>query len=129
MDSIKPPESLKLMGNVDSNWRAFKQHFQLYIVAVGFESKPDARKVALLLTVAGPQAIEVYNTFVYEEPGDKDKFDIVMGKFDAHCSPKKNATYERYTFRSRIQQSCESFDSFLTDLKLKARTLLRYVTR
>lgn len=122
MDSIKPPESLKLTGNVDSNWRAFKQHFQLYIVAVGFESKPDARKVALLLTVAGPQAIEVYNTFVYDEPGDKDKFDIVMGKFDAHCSPKKNETYERYIFRSRIQQSCESFDSFLTDLKLKAQT-------
>ncbi|XP_030596890.1 uncharacterized protein K02A2.6-like isoform X2 [Archocentrus centrarchus] len=122
MDSIKPPESLKLTGNVDRNWRAFKQRFQLYIAALGFETKPDARKVALLLTIAGPQAIEVYNTFVYDDPSDKEKFNTVIEKFDAHCSPKKNETYERYIFRSRIQQRGESFDSFLTDLKLKAQT-------
>lgn len=45
-----------------------------------------------------------------------------MKKFDEHCSPKKNYTYERYAFRSRVQSKGESFDSFLTDLKLKAKT-------
>lgn len=54
MDSLKPPESLKRTGNVDSNWRTFKLQFQLYVVAMGVEAKPDARKVALLLTIAGP---------------------------------------------------------------------------
>ncbi|XP_034086217.1 uncharacterized protein LOC117555439 [Gymnodraco acuticeps] len=121
MDSLKPPETLKLSGNVDSNWRTFKQQFQLYITAMGLETKPDARKVALLLTIAGPQAIEVYNTFVYEEQADKDKLDKVLEKCDGHCSPRKNETYERYVFRSRVQQH-EPFDSFLTDLKLKAQS-------
>ena len=91
MDSLKPSETLKLSGNVDSNWRTFKQQFQLYITAMGLETKPDARKVALLLTIAGPQAIEVYNTFAYEdeEQADKDKLDKVLEKCGAHCSLRK----------------------------------------
>ena len=47
-----------------------------------------------------------------------------MTKFDEHCSPKKNETYERYVFRSRIQMPAESIDAFATDLKLKARTCI-----
>lgn len=119
---LKPPESLKLAGNVDEHWRTFKQQFHLYVAAMGLEAQPDARKVALLLTIAGPQAIEVFNTFVFDDPGDEDKLDIVLGKFDAHCSPKKNETYERYVFRSRTQREHEPFDSFLTDLRLKAQS-------
>ncbi|KAF7643184.1 hypothetical protein LDENG_00243950, partial [Lucifuga dentata] len=57
---------------------------------------------------------------VYAE--DKDKFDTVVQKFDEHCSPKKNKTFEWYVFHSRMQQPGESFDAFLTDLKLKAKT-------
>lgn len=119
---MKPPTSLQLSGNVDGNWRAFKQQFQLYISALGLEGKPEPRKVALLLTIAGPQAIEVYNTFVFQQDGDKEKLDKVIEAFDAYCSPKKNETYERYVFRSRIQQQSEAFDVFLTDLRLKAQS-------
>lgn len=70
--------------------------------------------------MAGPQAVEVYKMFVFATADDKDKFDVVVAKFDEHCSPKKNETFERYVFRSRIQQPTESFDTFLMDLKLKA---------
>ena len=122
MESLKPPEPLSWTGNVDCAWRTFKQRFILYLQAIGLDSKPDARKIALLLTVAGPQAVEVYNTFVYASAEDKEKFDKVVEKFDEHCSPKKNETFERYVFRSRTQQQTESFDAFATDLKLKART-------
>ncbi|KAL0150957.1 hypothetical protein M9458_053744 [Cirrhinus mrigala] len=122
MDTLKPPENLKLTGNVDSNWRSFKQQFELYMAAIGMDTKPEARKVALLLTIAGPQAIEVYNTFVFNENEDRNKLDDVLAKFTAHCSPIKNETYERYVFRSRVQQPQETFDNFLTDLRLKAKT-------
>lgn len=72
MNVLKPPEGLKLVGNVDSNWRSFKQHFELYMAAIGLDNKPDARKIALLLTVAGPQAIEVFNTFEFGEDEDRE---------------------------------------------------------
>lgn len=118
---LKPPESLRWLGNVDENWRAFKQQFNLYVMAMGLDTKPDTRKVALLLTVAGPQAIEVFNTFVFDAPEDKDNLDVVLGKFDAHCTPNKNETYERFMFRSRVQRQ-EPFDSFVTALRLKAQS-------
>lgn len=111
-----------MTGNVDANWRTFKQKFQLYIAAVGVDRRAEERKIALLLTIAGAEAIEVFNTFVYEEPDDKDKFDEVLKKFDEHCLSKKNETYERYVFRSRLQQPGESFDNYLTDLKIKAQS-------
>lgn len=108
---LKPPESLKLTGNVDENWRTFKQQFCLYVAAMGLKTKLEARKVALLLTIAGPQAIEVFNTFVFDSPEDSEKLDVVLSKFDAHCSPKKNETYERYVFRSRTQRQHEPLAS------------------
>ncbi len=122
MDTVKPPGPLKLTGNVDANWRTFKQHFQLYIAAVGVDQRAEERKIAMLLTVAGPEAIEVFNTFVFVQPDDKCKFEEVVKKFDEHCLSKKNETYERYVFRSRLQHQGESFDNFLTDLKIKAQS-------
>ncbi|XP_041842184.1 uncharacterized protein LOC121640472 [Melanotaenia boesemani] len=118
METLRPPDGLKLVGNVDGNWRSFKQQFELYLAAVGLESKPDARKIALLLTVAGPQ---VFNTFEFDRPGDKQVYEKVMEKFDAHCSPQKSTVYERYVFRSRVQHPEEAFDVFVTDLRLKAQ--------
>lgn len=102
MDAIKPPSPLKLTGNVDASWRTFKQQFKLYIAAVGVDRRADERKIAMLLTIAGTEAIEVFNTFVFAQPEDKDNFDEVMKKFDEHCLSKKNETYERYVFRSRL---------------------------
>ncbi|KAI4873626.1 hypothetical protein NFI96_004773 [Prochilodus magdalenae] len=69
MDSLKPQEHLRLTGNVDGNWRTVKQQLLLYVSATGLDAKPDTRKIAVLLTVAGLQAIEIYSTFVFgEEP-------------------------------------------------------------
>lgn len=94
MESVKPPEPLNWTGNVDCEWRTFKQRFNLYLQALGLDNKPDARKIALLVTVAGPQAVEVINTFVFAERDHKDQFDKVVEKFDNHCSPKKNETFD-----------------------------------
>lgn len=47
---------------------------------MGLGSKTDARNEALLLAIAGPQAIEMFNTFVL------DKLDAVLGKFNGHAT-------------------------------------------
>ncbi len=59
---------------------------------------------------------------MFEWDEDKGKYDVVIEKFDSHCLPKKNETFERYVFHTRLQQRGETFDSLLMDLKLKART-------
>ena len=51
MDAQKPPGPLKLNGNVDANWRTFKQKFKLYAGALGIQIRADERKIAMLLTL------------------------------------------------------------------------------
>lgn len=81
MEGIKPPGNLQLEGNVDENLCAFKQRFLPYLTAIGAWANSGTRKVAMLLTVAGPQAIEVYNRFMFEEE-DKNDLDKVLKLFD-----------------------------------------------
>ena len=106
-----------LAGNIAGNWRKFKQEFELYMLAAGYDTKPPKQKIALLLHVARKQAIEVYNTFSFtaEEEGKYETF-------NAYCNPKKNETYERHVFHSRKQLQGEPIKQFITDLKLKAQT-------
>ena len=43
-------------------------------------------------------------------------------KFEEHCEPKKNASYERYKFFSRAQESGESIDQYVTILRKLCET-------
>lgn len=90
------------------------------MTATGANDKSGEIKVALLLTIA--QGIQLYNTFEFAEDGDKNNLNNVLEQFDAYCSPKKNEVYERHVFRCRVQQQDESFDSYVTDLRLKVQS-------
>ena len=65
--------------------------------------------------------MDLYNTFDSTEE-QKDKFDVVMHKFEEHCTPRKNETYERYVFRNRIQKESESIEQYATDLRLRSQS-------
>lgn len=57
---------------------------------MGLDDASDTRKIAYLLNVTGPQSIEVFNTLVFDQEEDRDKYNVVIQKFDAHYSPRKN---------------------------------------
>ena len=142
-DSGRYPEPLSLTGNLDSNWKTFKQRFEIFLCANGHEDKPSKRKVMMLLDAAGPEAVDIYNTFEFPaqeaREGNADgqrqagegvgqnipphhQYDLVVAEFDKYCAPKSNETYERYMLRTRVQKESEPFESFLTDLRLKAKS-------
>lgn len=99
MEGLKPPAGLDLLhGNLSEKWRRFRQRFELYLVATGCASKPAKVQSSLFIHVAGEEAVEVYNTFTFENADDRHSLDITMDKFEDYCNPKKNITYERYKF-------------------------------
>ena len=120
MNQLKPPNELKLAGNVEENWTHFKLRLDLYLIATNSDKKEDKQKIAILLTVAGPDAVEIYNTFEFTED-ERDKFQSVIDKFPNYCTPLKNQTYESYIFRSRMMTETESIDEYVTDLKTKVK--------
>lgn len=126
MDKLPAPPKFDSEGNAAEQWRVFKQAFTLYLKATDTASASAERQVALLLTVGGPALLDVYNTLDFGVPSParpQPEFDFahVINLLDTHFLPKHNELYSRYVFRSRMQQPEEQFDSFLTDLKLKAR--------
>ena len=84
--NLHPPEKLLLTGNLKENYRKFKQQFQIYLTAAGISNSEEEVKCATLLHVIGPDAIEIFNTFRWNQegdtPGDDKKLDKVLSKFE-----------------------------------------------
>ena len=109
--------TLSLQGNVAENWRKWKQRFEW--LRAGSVRKMRKYKI---LHVAGPDALEIYNTFSWENGGDEMKMTKIIEKFQAYCEPRKNITWERHVFNTCNQEVGETIDQYMTKLKTKARS-------
>ena len=81
------------------------------------DKKDNDVQVAILLTLLGPDSMDIFRSFEWATEIDKDGVEIVKEKFRIYYTPRINETYQRYKFIKRKQEQGESFDSFLTDLK------------
>ncbi|XP_072145551.1 uncharacterized protein [Dermacentor andersoni] len=127
MELAKPPEHLQLSGssdNIAKNWNVFIQKFELFLQATASTKEPrsEAVKAALLLSVAGDDALEVFNSFTFLEAERKDDYTTVVRKLKEYCEEQENEVYERYFFRSRTQDVAEPFEDFLRDLRKLSRS-------
>ena len=121
MDNLKPPEELDIHGsNKAEQWKQFRERFAVYSVASGLSSKSQEVQAAVFLHVIGSEAHRVYNTFEFDDEGDRKKINKLLEKFENYCLPKKNITLERYSLFTRRQRQGESFDEFITDLRRRA---------
>ena len=120
MDNIRLLDSLDLSENISTNWQCWKQSWQLYTKASSVAAKSEDVQCAIFLHMIGEEALRIFNTFTFTDE-DKDKLNLIIEKFDAHCNPKKNVTYERYIFNTCTQNG-RSFDAFLIDVVNKAKS-------
>lgn len=120
MEQMKPPTSLSLEGNLAENWRIWIPRFELFLVASGINEKSGTVERATFLHVAGDEAIKVYNTFDFDED-DVNDYNVLKELFHWHCEPRRNVTYLRHLFFTRVQGKSETVDAYVTDLKNKAR--------
>ncbi|CAC5384774.1 unnamed protein product [Mytilus coruscus] len=98
----QPPEmDFSHEDNLSEKWKRWKQTMNLYL-EVAMEGR------------------EIYNTFNFGE-NEADKLEVLLKKFEDYCIPKKNVTVIRHRFNTRVQNSSESIDQYLTDLKLIAK--------
>ena len=115
ISALPPPEPLQLLqGNTLQKWRKFKQKWSNYEIETGAAKKDEPTRIAILLTIIGEYAVDVYNTLTWDEEGDELKIEKVLEKFELYCNPRKNTIYERYVFFSRDQESGESINHYVT---------------
>jgi hypothetical protein len=63
----------------------------VYHTAAEFSKKPKEAQTAILLTIAGPEAIDIFRTFTYGEGEDANNKKTVLHNFKKHCQPHRNS--------------------------------------
>ncbi|CAI6377683.1 unnamed protein product [Macrosiphum euphorbiae] len=122
MDS-KIPKEMNFSGNIEANWKSWKQRLSLYLLASNKNTCSDETKTAILLTLLGEEGINIYNTFTEKQIYDEKKvpiFQKVIAAFDEYCLGKKNIVFERFNFLKYKRQHGQSLENFITQLKLLA---------
>ena len=134
-EGFRRPDPLVLDGNIAENWRVFEQEYDIFIAAA-HSDKPARTQAYILLNLAGPEAIERERSFVYagevREPGDggrvlvpaesKEDPECLKKKFREMCSPQTNITMERHKFNTRNQKAGETIESYVSDLRIRAKS-------
>ena len=68
MESFRPPAPLRLdSSNLEDEWTSFEKKFNWFLLAIGADRKPDATKLAMLLTTVGDDAVRIFEAFTYAE--------------------------------------------------------------
>ena len=130
--ALRKPSPLSFEGNVAENWRYFEEEFEIYSHAVLYD-KNSKVKAYTLLNLAGPEAIKRAKNFDYKpeiKEGDevvqaaesKEDVDCLLRKFRELCNPQSNVSMERHLFFTRNQKPGETIDTYINDLKQKARS-------
>ena len=107
--------------NVSTVFRDWKQQWMHYSRAVDLTSKSDLVQVSTLLTCMGNEARRIFDTFEWENPEDQNNIEAVLQMFEKHIAPLANIPFERFSFNIRNQEPGESFEKYVTQLRLLAR--------
>lgn len=116
------PAPLRLDSNHDllPQWVRFKQQFQIFLTAAGFDRLSDNRKTAILLNSVGPEAQDLYCN-VLRSDETALKYEQIIELFDNYFAPKQNELMNTYKFHRRAQEEGEMFDLFYTALKKQVK--------
>ena len=120
LSGIKCPVMQWDGDNPKENWRRFKQHVELMFTGP-LKSKTEEEKCSYLLIWVGQKGRDIYNTWSDISDDDRKKLETFYERFESHVSPKANPVFARFKFHSRVQDSSETAEKFITALRILAQ--------
>ncbi|KAL0194540.1 hypothetical protein M9458_008112, partial [Cirrhinus mrigala] len=113
---IQAPRMDWTSANLPEAWRRFKQQAEL-MFSGPLQEKRETEKCSYLLLWIGEKGLDIYNTWSLSEDEAK-KLQTYYDKYAAYITPKSNPIYARYRFHEKMQADGETFEHFITELKL-----------
>ena len=119
---FRPPDSvttISLSGNIADNWPLWKQRLNMFMTATKSDEKVDNVKIAMLLASTGPDALERYNSFTFDEAAGEDSksYVQVMQKFEDDFSGLKRTVFSRCQFWTYRRAEQQPFVDYLTAIQ------------
>jgi len=91
---LPPLEPLQLQQeNTAQKLKKLKQKWNNYETLTGIAKKDNPKCVVTLPTVIAEEAVDIYNTFTWDEEGNKPRIEKILEKFELFCNPKKNTIH------------------------------------
>ena len=79
--TLKPPGNLTLTCDLSVGWQRWVEHFDCYMMAAERDKKAGEIQFATLLTLMGPEAMDVYHSFEWRSEAEKHDISQVKEKF------------------------------------------------
>ena len=111
------PPKLDLSVDRYNAFKAWKDRYDDYAVVSKLEAEEPAYKCSILRYCFTEETRKIHNTLNLTEEEQKDS-KVIIQKLELFAKGTVNETMERHTFNNRNQEDGESFDDFLTELKL-----------
>ncbi len=93
--------------NIADNWRKFEKEWRIYC-NTGLSDKSKKVQAYTPLNLAGPEAVEWSESFVFGADEDNEDLEVLVTKFAELCLPVKNITMDRHAFNTANQRPGES---------------------
>lgn len=119
--NIALPQIFDLKDGEDcvEEWSLFKLQLTNYMKITGLDKEPEDVKIAFFLTLISRKCLKEYSLMKMEDPSQLKN---IVAAFDERIIPKRNVIYERYKFGLAKQESGESVDQFVSNLKSLAKS-------
>ena len=121
--NIPVPQKLNISdeSGLAANWRRFLRSWRNYELASNLVSETTQVRCAVLLTVIGEDAMEKFDGFKFERGEKDDDIETVLKKFESFCIGATHEAFESYRFHSRVQESNETIEGYVAELRILAR--------
>ena len=117
MVKFKPLEISWTAQDLHQEWCRFSRQAEC-IFDGPLHEKEESMKVSYLKLWVDDKGLDVFEGFTFAKPEDAAKLKVVLKKFEEYCAPRKKHIMAALKFNERRQGDSESFDSFVTDLKV-----------
>ena len=106
---------MKVSSDRINNWKFFRQQWEDYELATGFERRPEAIRLATLRSVMGKDCLKIFvNVKLTEE--EPTSVNASLAALEAYFNPKTSVVYERGLFKSSTQGPGEGVDEIVDRL-------------
>ena len=103
-------------GDLPTAWKSFKQHVQ-FMFDGPLKGKNEETKCNYLMIWVGNKGRDIYSTWNLQQSESK-LLKTYYDKFENYVKPKSNKLYVHYKCSQRRQTETETFEQFVTDLRI-----------